>query len=49
MTDDQALVRRELEPETAARATPDEVIEGCDLFVGLSGPGVIEAERARPR
>jgi malate dehydrogenase (oxaloacetate-decarboxylating) len=24
--------------------TPDEVIEGMDLFVGLSGPGVIEAK-----
>ena len=24
--------------------TPDEVIEGTDLFIGLSGPGVIEAE-----
>ena len=23
--------------------TPAEVIEGCDLFIGLSGPGVIEA------
>ena len=23
---------------------PDEVIEGCDIFVGLSGPGVIEAD-----
>jgi malate dehydrogenase (oxaloacetate-decarboxylating) len=22
---------------------PDEVIEGCDMFIGLSGPGVIEA------
>jgi malate dehydrogenase (oxaloacetate-decarboxylating) len=22
---------------------PDEVIEGCDLFIGLSGPGIIEA------
>ncbi len=24
--------------------TPDEVIEGMDLFIGLSGPGVIEAK-----
>ena len=23
---------------------PNEVIEGCDLFVGLSGPGLIEAK-----
>ena len=23
---------------------PDDVIEGMDLFVGLSGPGIIEAE-----
>ncbi|MBK8294682.1 MAG: NAD-dependent malic enzyme [Solirubrobacterales bacterium] len=23
---------------------PDDVIEGCDLFVGLSGPGVIQAD-----
>jgi malate dehydrogenase (oxaloacetate-decarboxylating) len=23
---------------------PNEVIEGCDLFIGLSGPGLIEAE-----
>ena len=23
---------------------PDEVIEGCDMFIGLSGPGVIQAE-----
>ena len=26
---------------------PAEVIEGCDLFVGLSGPGLIEADDAR--
>ena len=24
--------------------SPSEVIEGCDVFVGLSGPGIIEAE-----
>jgi malate dehydrogenase (oxaloacetate-decarboxylating) len=24
--------------------TPDEVIEGMDLFIGLSGPGIIEAD-----
>jgi malate dehydrogenase (oxaloacetate-decarboxylating) len=24
--------------------SPDEVIEGCDLFIGLSGPGIIKAE-----
>jgi malate dehydrogenase (oxaloacetate-decarboxylating) len=23
---------------------PNEVIEGCDLFIGLSGPGVLEAK-----
>jgi malate dehydrogenase (oxaloacetate-decarboxylating) len=23
--------------------SPDEVIEGCDLFIGLSGPGIIDA------
>nr|MBA2239976.1 NADP-dependent malic enzyme [Solirubrobacterales bacterium] len=27
-----------------AAGSPAEVIEGCDLFVGLSGPSVIEAE-----
>ena len=30
-------------PEQAP-AGPAEVIEGCDLFVGLSGPGIIDAE-----
>ncbi len=30
-------------PEKAAGG-PNEVIEGCDLFVGLSGPGLIEAK-----
>jgi malate dehydrogenase (oxaloacetate-decarboxylating) len=24
--------------------SPDEVIEGCDLFIGLSGPGIIQAD-----
>ena len=24
--------------------SPDEVIEGCDVFIGLSGPGIIQAE-----
>jgi malate dehydrogenase (oxaloacetate-decarboxylating) len=27
-----------------ASGGPNDVIEGCDLFVGLSGPGLIEAE-----
>ena len=26
------------------RGQPDDVIEGMDLFIGLSGPGIIEAE-----
>jgi malate dehydrogenase (oxaloacetate-decarboxylating) len=26
------------------RGTPEEVIDGCDLFVGLSGPGIIPAD-----
>ena len=43
---DQALVRGELEPREAPGG-PDEVIEGCDLFIGVSGPGLIEAERPR--
>ena len=37
---DQALVLGELEPPAAAGA-PAEVIDGVDLFVGLSGPGLI--------
>jgi malate dehydrogenase (oxaloacetate-decarboxylating) len=30
-------------PDTL-RGGPGDVIEGCDLFVGVSGPGIIEAE-----
>jgi malate dehydrogenase (oxaloacetate-decarboxylating) len=26
------------------RGDPNEVVKGCDLFIGLSGPGLIEAE-----
>ena len=44
MTGDQALVRGELEPRASSSGGPNEVIEGCDLFIGLSGPGLIEAE-----
>ena len=40
---DQALVRGELEPRRAA-GQPDDVIEGMDLFIGLSGPGIITPE-----
>ena len=34
------------ENTNAAKASggPNEVIEGCDLFVGLSGPGLVEAK-----
>ena len=35
----QALARREHEPRAAATARPREVLEGTDLFIGLSGPG----------
>ena len=28
---------------------PDDVLEGADLFIGLSGPGLVDAERARRR
>ena len=35
----QALARREHERGARATATPREVIEGTDLFIGLSGPG----------
>ena len=40
----QALVRGELEPRARSSGQPDDVIEGMDIFVGLSGPGIIEAE-----
>ena len=39
----QALVRREHELASAARGGPADVLEGADLFIGLSGPGVVEA------
>ena len=41
---DQALVRGELQPRASSTGRPADVIEGMDLFVGLSGPGIIEAE-----
>ena len=42
MTEIKTLVRREHEPRARLSGGPNEVIEGCDLFVGLSGPGLIE-------
>ena len=40
----EALVRRAHEPERRATARRADVIEGTDVFIGLSGPGVIAAE-----
>ena len=28
---------------------PNDVLEGADLFIGLSGPGLVDAGVARPR
>ena len=39
----QALARREHEPGAARDGPPREVLEGTDLFIGLSGPGIIDA------
>ena len=44
MNADQALVRRAHEPRAARRARPADVIDGADLFIGLSGPRVMPAE-----
>ena len=41
---DQALVRREHQPRAARPAGPADVIEGMDLFIGLSGARVAAAE-----
>ena len=43
MTADQALVRR-VDERGAPRGRPADVIEGADLFVGLSGARVMPAE-----
>ena len=32
-------------PDAPRRASRAEVIEGMDLFIGLSGPGIIDAQR----
>ncbi len=41
---DQALVRGELKSRSEFCGQPADVIEGMDLFIGLSGPGIIPAE-----
>ena len=42
---DQALVRGEHQPGAPPRRPPAEVIDGADLFIGVSGPGHDRGER----
>ena len=42
---DQAVVRRDDQPG-AAQGGPNDVLEGADLFIGLSGPGLVDADVA---
>jgi len=41
MTDIKRWYSENSNPDKA-RGTPDEVIDGCDVFIGLSGPGIIQ-------
>ena len=43
MTEIKRWYSREHQPRAAAWDRPAEVIEGADLFVGVSGPGLIDA------
>ena len=47
MNADQALVRREHQPRAAAPAPPADALEGCDLFIGLSGARHLPRRGAR--
>ena len=43
MNPDKSWFAENTNPEKLARR-PEDVIEGCDLFLGVSGPGIIETE-----
>ena len=46
MTEIKRWYSENTNPEKLTGA-PAEVIEGCDLFFGVSGPGLIDAETSR--
>ena len=43
MTDIKRWYAESSNPDNV-QGQPDEVIDGCDVFIGLSGPGIIEAD-----